>query len=67
MPEEIFEIPKHELVEIIDSCLQVVATLSEIETNTYDEEAEDKNTVKRNTYRIIFAAQRKLLKTIKEQ
>ena len=63
--KELFE--KHDLVEVIDSSLSVIATLSDIETNTYDEEAEDKNTVKRNTYRIIFAAQRKLLKTIKEQ
>jgi hypothetical protein len=56
----------NELVNIIDSSLSVIATLSDVEDRTYDEELEDINTVKRNTYRIIFAAQRKLLSYIKE-
>ena len=36
------------------------------EYRTYDDELEDINTVKKNTFRIIFAAQSKLKKYIKE-
>lgn len=69
MPEDIDYTERsgdNELVNIIDSSLSVIATLSDVEDRTYDEELEDINTVKRNTYRIIFAAQRKLLNYIKE-
>lgn len=69
MPEDIDYTERsgdNELVNIIDSSLSVIATLSDVEDRTYDEELEDINTVKRNTYRIIFAAQRKLLSYIKE-
>ena len=64
--DEEIEYFENELVEIIDSSLSVIATLSDIESRTYDDELEDMNTVKRNTYRIIYAAQKKLLKQIKE-
>ena len=57
---------KHELVEIIDSSLQVLATLDELASESYGDEKADIVTVKSTTYRIIFAAQRKLLKLIKE-
>lgn len=60
---------ENELLQIIDSSLSVISTLAELsdqEYRTYDEELNDINTVKRNTFRIIFAAQRKLQKYIKE-
>jgi hypothetical protein len=47
--------------------LAVLATLFDIKSEpTYPDEQEDINTVKKNTFRIIYAAQRKLLKQIKE-
>ena len=58
-----------ELLDIISNQLEVIATLADLsdsEYRTYDEELDDVNTVKRNTFRIIFAAQRKLLKHVKE-
>ena len=59
---------ENELLEIIDSSLSVLSTLAELtdaEYRTYDDELEDINTVKKNTFRIIFAAQSKLKKYIK--
>jgi hypothetical protein len=65
MSEEI--IPENDLLQIIDSSLAVLATLFDIKSDpTYPDEQEDINTVKKNTFRIIYAAQRKLLKQIKE-
>jgi hypothetical protein len=74
MSEEIQtpEFPEYtgfELLDIISNQLEVIATLADLsdsEYRTYDEELDDVNTVKRNTFRIIFAAQRKLLKHVKE-
>jgi hypothetical protein len=69
---QIPEFPEYtgfELLDIISNQLEVIATLAELsdsEYRTYDEELEDVNTVKRNTYRIVFAAQRKLLKYVKD-
>jgi len=60
---------ENELLQIIDSSLSVLSTLAELtdsEYRTYDDELEDINTVKKNTFRIIFAAQGKLKKYIKE-
>jgi hypothetical protein len=60
---------ENELLQIIDSSLSVLSTLAELtdaEYRTYDEELDDINTVKKNTFRIIFAAQGKLKKYIKE-
>lgn len=59
----------NELLQIIDSSLQVLSTLAELtdsEYRTYDDELEDINTVKKNTFRIIYAAQSKLKKYIKD-
>ena len=65
MSEEI--IPENDLLQIIDSSLAVLATLFDIKSEpTYQDETDDINTVKKNTFRIIYAAQRKLLKQIKE-
>lgn len=74
MSEEIqnTDIPEwneNELLQIIDSSLSVLSTLAELgdsEYRTYDDELEDINTVKRNTFRIIFSAQKKLQKYIKD-
>lgn len=60
---------ENELLQIIDSSLSVLSTLAELvdaEYRTYDDELDDVNTVKKNTFRIIFAAQGKLKKYIKE-
>ena len=60
---------ENELLQIIDSSLSVLSTLAELtdaEYRTYDDELDDINTVKKNTFRIIFAAQGKLKKYIKE-
>ena len=60
-------IPENDLLQTIDSSLAVLATLFDIKSEpTYPDEQEDINTVKKNTFRIIYAAQRKLLKQIKE-
>jgi len=60
-------IPENDLLQIIDSSLSVLATLFDIKSEpTYPDETDDINTVKKNTSRIIYAAQRKLLKQIKE-
>ena len=74
MSEEIQtpEFPEYtgfELLDIISNQLEVIATLTDLtdaEYRTYEDELDDVNTVKRNTFRIIFAAQRKLLKHVKE-
>jgi hypothetical protein len=74
MSEEIQipEFPEYtgfELLDIISNQLEVIATLAELSDSqykSYDDELEDINTVKRNTYRIVFAAQRKLLKHVKD-
>lgn len=72
MSEEVkdqWEWSENELLQIIDSSLSVLSTLSELtdaEYRTYDDELEDINIVKKNTFKIIFAAQRKLNKYIKD-
>lgn len=66
---EFREWTENELLQIIDSSLSVLSTLAELtdaEYRTYDDELADINTVKKNTFRIIFAAQGKLKKYIKE-
>jgi hypothetical protein len=69
---QIPEFPEYtgfELLDIISNQLEVIATLAELseaQYRTYDDEIDDVNTVKRNTFRIIFAAQKKLSKYVKE-
>jgi hypothetical protein len=69
---QIPEFPEYtgfELLDIISNQLEVIATLAELsdsEYRTYEDELDDINTVKRNTFRIIFAAQKKLSKYVKE-
>jgi hypothetical protein len=67
--QEMREWSENDLLQIIDSSLSVLSTLAELsdaEYRTYDDELADINTVKKNTFRIIFAAQTKLKKYIKE-
>jgi len=60
-----FVYPENELLQTIETCLSVLVTLSEIEEKNYDEEVEDIIKVKVQSYRVIYAAQAKLLKDIK--
>ena len=67
--QEMREWSENDLFQIIDSSLSVLSTLAELsdaEYRTYDDELADINTVKKNTFRIIFAAQTKLKKYIIE-
>jgi hypothetical protein len=66
---EFTEYTGFELLDIISNQLEVIATLAELseaQYRTYEDELDDVNTVKRNTFRIIFAAQKKLSKYVKE-
>lgn len=59
----------NELLQIIEAECMLLATIADIcdtEFRTYDDEIEDMNVVKRNAYKVIFAAQKKLLKFIKD-
>ena len=58
----------NELLNIIDNQLIVLSTIADIadsEYRTYDDELEEMNVVKKNAYRIIHAAQKKIQKYIK--
>lgn len=56
---------RNELLNIIESCLSILVTVSEIEEKNYDEEVEDIIKVKSRTYKVILFAQDKLIKQIK--
>jgi hypothetical protein len=59
----------NELLQIIEVECMLLATIADIcdaEFRTYEEEIEDMNVIKRNAYKVIFAAQKKLLKFIKD-
>ena len=59
----------NELLQIIETECMLLATISDIcdaEFRTYEDEVEDMNVIKRNAYKVIFAAQKKLLKFIKD-
>ena len=59
----------NELLQIIEVECMLLATIADIcdsEFSTYEEEIEDMNVIKRNAYKVIFAAQKKLLKFIKD-
>jgi hypothetical protein len=56
---------RNELLNIIESCLSILVTVSEIEEKNYDEEVEDIIKVKSKTYKVILFAQDKLIKQIK--
>lgn len=68
MEEEVFVSEQdysNELLNIIECCLSVLVTLSEMEEKSYDEETEDIIKVKVRTYKIILQAEDKLFKQIK--
>jgi hypothetical protein len=54
-----------DLLSIIECCLSVLVTLSDMEEKSYDEEVEDIIKVKVRTYKIILQAEDKLFKQIK--
>lgn len=59
----------NELLQIIETECMLLATIADIsdaEFRTYEDEVEDMNVIKRNAYKVIFAAQKKLLKFIKD-
>ena len=59
----------NELLQIIEVECMLLATIADIcdnEFRTYEDEIEDMNVIKRNAYKVIFAAQKKLLKFIKD-
>jgi hypothetical protein len=59
----------NELLQIIEVECMLLATIADIcdaEFRTYEEEIEDMNVIKRNAYKVIFSAQKKLLKFIKD-
>jgi hypothetical protein len=59
----------NELLQIIEVECMLLATIADIcdaEFRTYEEEIEDMNVIKRNAYKVIFAAQNKILKFIKD-
>lgn len=55
-----------QIIEIECMLLATIADISDAEYRTYEEEIEDMNVIKRNAYKVIFAAQKKLLKFIKD-
>jgi len=59
----------NELLQIIETecmLLATIADISEAEFRTYEDEIKDINVVKMNAYKVLFAAQKKLLKFIKD-
>lgn len=67
--QEFYSQTDNELLQIIEvECmlLATIADISDAEFRTYEEEIEDMNVIKRNAYKVIFAAQKKLLKFIKD-
>lgn len=59
----------NELLSIIDEMCVLLSTLADIsdsEYRTYDDELADLNTCKSTAYRVIHAAQKKLIKYVKQ-
>lgn len=59
----------NELLQIIETecmLLATIADISEAEFRTYEDEIKDINVVKMNAYKVLFSAQKKLLKFIKD-
>jgi hypothetical protein len=66
--QEFFSGTENELLQIIETQCMLLATIAEVgeaEFRTYDDEVDDINIVKRNAYKVIFAAQKKLLGVVK--
>ena len=60
-PED-FPVPQNELVEIIDSSIYVLQSLADLDVI---EDKEDITALRKHSYKLIYAAQRKLLQVIK--
>jgi len=65
-PEEESPLMRHELVETIDSCVYVIQALSELDSSAVAEDKEDIVALRKHSYKVIYAAQRKLLQFIKQ-
>jgi hypothetical protein len=66
--QEFYSETDNELLQIIETQCMLLATIAEIcepEFRTYDDELVEMNVVKGNAYKVILAAQKKLLKYIK--
>lgn len=66
--QEFYSQTDNELLQIIETQCMLLATIAEIcdaEYRTYDDELVEMNIVKGNAYKVIHAAQKKLLKFIK--
>lgn len=66
-PEEdnIEALSKLELVEIIDSAVYVIQSLSELDGVVFIEDKEDILAIRKQSYKVIYAAQRKIIQQIK--
>lgn len=66
--QEFYSQTDNELLQIIETQCMLLATIAEIcdaEFRTYDDELLEMSIVKGNAYKVILAAQKKLLKYIK--
>ncbi len=61
--EEDFPLPHKELTDIIDSGIYVIQSLEELDIL---EDKEDIALLRKHSYKLIYAAQRKLLQVIKQ-
>jgi hypothetical protein len=63
--ENIEALSKLELVEIIDSAVYVIQSLSELDGVVFIEDKEDILAIRKQSYKVIYAAQRKIIQQIK--
>ena len=56
---------RHELVEIIDVNIQLLATMEDLRNDVYDDQQEDIIKIYSSTYKLILSAQRKLMQQIR--
>ena len=63
--EPIEPLMRHELVEFVDSCIFVIQTLNEIDSLAALEDKDDIATLRKNSYKTIYAIQRAMLKMVK--
>jgi len=64
-PEEESPLMRHELVDIVDSCVYVIQTLSDLDSAAAMEDKDDILALRKHSYKVIYAAQRKMLQQIK--
>lgn len=64
-PEQDEPLMQHELCEIIDSAVYVIQTLADLDSVAVNEDKDDIVALRKHTYKVIYAAQRKILQKIK--